>query len=178
MTSPFDRRLASGLAVAVLVLLVAGGVALLGERPGTATAMPATVAADGHAEPAEHGHGTADMEAIQRAVQTAYCPAPGSEIAGGEPTGTLEVVVTPRAYGSGELRLAAGELVRLRLDNRDSRPHQVGIFHRLRPGCPLALAEAGPGEVAEVNLRLGTGTYVYGDPTHEGERDLLVVEAP
>ena len=164
------------LASAVLVVLSAGVTAAATAGASTSTpAAPVAHAAEAHGP---HLAGAGDMAAVQHAVQSAYCPAPGSEITGGTPTRT--VVVPVRAdghWGDGPITLADGELVRLRLENADDVAHEVGVYHPSRPGCPLVLATAGPGSAAEVDLRLGEGTYVFGDRNHEDERDLLTVQS-
>jgi len=171
----FDRRLAPGVAVAVLVLVVAGLVAVVSHRPPLAAAAPAAHAGDDHAAAAGH----VDMGQLQTLVQTAHCPEPGSQVAGGTPTSTVEVVADGSSYGDGPLTVTAGELVRLRLVNDDDVDHEVGVFHESRPGCPLVLVTAPAGEAAEADLRLAEGTYVYGDRGHPGERDLLTaVQSP
>lgn len=169
-----DRQLASGVAVAALVLLVAGVAAVL-----AADTAPAAAPAPRPAVHHETQHASsADSARIQHGVQSAYCPPPGSEIQPGEPTATLTVTADGRTYGDGPLTITAGALVRVLLVNDDVEAHELGVYHPSRPGCPLVLVEAGAGEVAEVDLRLGAGTYVYGDRTHEGEHDLLTVEKP
>jgi hypothetical protein len=173
-----ERRLASWLGVAVPVLLVAGLVAIVagadraaGQAPPAAAPAPATDG--GHAaHPATAG----DMAAVQHSVQSAWCPEPGSEIAPGEPEGSVRVVASGGGYGDGPVTIPARRLVRLLLVNDDDVAHELGVYHASRPGCPLALAEAAPGEEVAVDVRLAPGTYVYGDRTHPGERDLLVAE--
>lgn len=178
VTSSFDRRLASGVAVAALVLLVAGLVALVSASPPPAvrTAAPATsTTTEAHGQ---HLAGAGTMAAAQHAVQSAYCPAPGTEIAGGEPDAFLDLAITDDAYGDGPVEIPAGALVRVRVDNRSADAHEVGVYHESRPGCPLVLATVGPGTVAAVDLRLAAGTYVLGDRDHDGEAVQVTVQSP
>lgn len=165
-------RFRPALAAAVLVVLSAGVTAAATAGASTSTPAPAAPHGAGHAGPA-------DMVAVQHAVASAYCPAPGTEVGGGTPTRT--VVVPVRAdghWGDGPITLADGELVRLRLENADDVVHEVGVYHPSRPGCPLVLVAAGAGSAAEADLRLGEGTYVFGDRNHDDERDLLTVQSP